>query len=57
MILNPSDPSGLFSKCARSQASKLKPHRPATASRAKTIKSPDGSDKKKLINNSSFLKQ
>jgi hypothetical protein len=57
MILNPSDPTGLFSKCARSQASKMKGHRPATASRAQTIKSPSPNDKKKLINSSSFLKQ
>jgi len=38
MILDPNDPTGLglFSKCARNQAAKTKPHRPTTAFRQKS---------------------
>jgi hypothetical protein len=59
MILNPSDPTGLglFSKCARNQASKMKPHRPATAGRPKTAKSDDEHPRKKLITHIGFAKQ
>jgi hypothetical protein len=59
MILNPSDPSGLglFSKCARNQASRLRSHRPATATRSKTAKSTDDRARKKMITNFTFGKQ
>lgn len=31
MIKNTNDPSGLFSRCARNQAAKIKPHLPPTS--------------------------
>lgn len=59
MILNPSDPTGLglFSKCARNQASKLRSHRPASSNRAKTTKSSDDRARKKIVTSFTFAKQ
>lgn len=59
MILNPSDPSGLglFSRCARNQASKLKSHRPATAARSKIAQSSSTLPRKKIMTHYSFDKQ
>lgn len=59
MILNPSDPTGLglFSKCARNQAAKLRSHRPASANRSKTTRSIDDNARKKVVTHYSFDKQ
>lgn len=50
MILNPTDPSGigLFSRCARNQALKAKPHRPTTANRSRAPKSTESARKKSI---------
>ncbi len=59
MILNPSDPTGLglFSKCARNQAARLRSHRPASANRSKTMRSTDDNARKKVITHYTFAKQ
>jgi hypothetical protein len=56
MILDRNDPTGLglFSKCARSQASKLKPHRPNTAARSKSKPVQEDGNRKKSNTHYSF---
>lgn len=59
MILNPNDPTGLglFSKCARSQASKVKSHRPATPNKLAKDKHSEDHFKKKSTTFFGFEKQ
>lgn len=59
MILNPSDPTGLglFSKCARNQAARLRSHRPASAAKPKTLRSANDTSRKKLVTSYTFAKQ
>jgi hypothetical protein len=59
MILDNTDPSGLglFSKCARNQASKNKTVRPVTANSKKTKINVEESSRKRIVSHSWFDKQ
>jgi hypothetical protein len=50
MILNPTDPSGtgLFSRCARNQALKVKPHQGVIVARVKPAKSMESTRRKSV---------